>query len=118
MTANKMTALLEDLLPKKFPIWVWRNNRLNAPVIGRGGKIRRVNAGIDGQGDITGILTVEHAGRFFGVRIEIEVKAGTDRQSAKQKSFEHRLKKMGGCYIIARSVEQCIADVRAFLCAS
>ncbi len=104
--ANDITARLLIEIPKRFPgARVWRNNRVDAMVPGRGGKLRRVMAGIDGQADITGILPPN------GVRCEIEVKAEKDRQSVKQKAFEVMITQTGGIYLIARSVEQCLDDL-------
>ncbi len=70
-------------------------------------------AGINGQADITGIVKVEpyHIHSDMGLRLEIEVKAEKDRQSAAQKAFEKMIKDHGGIYIVARSVEQCLEDL-------
>ncbi len=108
--ANDITARLLIEIPKRFPgARVWRNNRVDAMVPGRGGKLRRVMAGIDGQADITGIFPVPPDGD--GCRLEVEVKAEKDRQSDKQKAFEKMITDAGGIYIIARSVEQCLDDL-------
>lgn len=54
--ANEITAALLIRIPEDFPqLRVWRNNRIKAMVIGRGGRMRMVNAGVNGQGDISGI---------------------------------------------------------------
>ena len=59
VSANKLTADLLIEIPKTYPqVRIWRSNRLNAMAVGRGGKLRRVSAGVDGQGDISGIATV------------------------------------------------------------
>lgn len=109
MTANDLTASLLCEIPKHFPgARVWRNNRVKAMVTGRNGKPRMINAGIDGQGDITGIMPP------YGQRIEIEVKIGADKQSEAQKNFEAMCHATGAAYIVARSVEQCIKDLGAY----
>jgi hypothetical protein len=115
-TANKLTADLLIAIPQRFPhLRVWRNNRLNAMVTGREGKMRRVNAGVDGQGDISGVAGVSIGTVLAGVRIEIEVKAGRDKQSDKQKAFEHLMRSHGAVYLICRDVEQCLTELGAAL---
>lgn len=110
--ANKLTADLLIAIPREFPqCRVWRNNRVDALVPGAGGRIRRVQAGIDGQADLSGVMAPS------GRRVEIEVKAGRDRQSDAQKAFQKMITEFGGIYIVARSVEQCIEElggVRSF----
>jgi len=63
---------------------------------------RRVTFGVPGQADICGLL---HTGRM----VQIEIKVGPDKQSNDQKNFQAMIERMGGLYILARSVE----DVRA-----
>ncbi len=117
LTANDITAQLLIEIPKRFPgrVWVYRNNRLEAKAVGRNGKTRHVSAGINGQGDLSGILTVEHAGRKFGVRIEIEVKAtyakGKDRMSPSQLSMRSTVQGLGGLYLLAEDVDGCLAEL-------
>lgn len=114
--ANDITARLLIEIPKRFPgARVWRNNRVDVMVAGRGGKPRRVMAGIDGQADITGVWPVavpsKPFDRLVGFRLEIEVKAGRDKQSAEQVAFQEMVKKAGGLYLVARSVEQCLEEL-------
>jgi hypothetical protein len=80
---------------------IWRNNSglLWAP--GPGGTMRRVRASAEGAPDIIGLL---RGGLFIG----IECKAEHGRQSPQQLAFQKMIGKMGGLYMIARSVE----DVR------
>ncbi len=109
--ANDITAQLLIEIPKRFPgARVWRNNRVDVMVPGRGGKPRRVQAGIDGQADITGIFPRYHRG-VTGLRCEIEVKAGRDKQSPEQFAFQRMITEAGGIYIVARSIEQCLDDL-------
>jgi len=65
-----------------------------------------ITAGIEGQGDITGILPC-------GTRCEIEVKIGRDRMSDKQEAFRRMIMSRGGLYIIARDLETCMAELAA-----
>lgn len=112
VTANELTASLLIEIPKRFPqCRVRRNNRVDAMAIGRGGRPRRVRAGIDGQGDICGTFPVYWVGRKFGVSLEIEVKVGRDKQRESQKNFEHMITEAGGIYIIARDVEGCLKEL-------
>jgi hypothetical protein len=105
-SANPLTAALLIEIPKRFPeTRVWRNNRIDVMATGRGGNMRRVQAGIDGQGDLSGIIGPT------GTRLEIEVKAGNDRQSDKQRAFQAMIERAGGVYLIARDLEQCIRDL-------
>lgn len=80
---------------------LWRNNSglLYAP--GPGGTMRRVRASAEGAPDILGLL---RGGLFLG----IECKSESGRQSPAQVAFQQMIEKMGGLYILARSVE----DVR------
>lgn len=98
-TANQITAELLIRLPKEFPnVKVWRSNRIDAMAVGKGGKLRRVSAGINGQGDLTGIAP-------NGKRIELEVKAdyahGRDKISAAQEAFCAMILGCNGIYILA-----------------
>lgn len=83
-------------------VWLWRSNRFVGEAIGAGGKLRHVSAGIDGQGDISGVIGP--AGR----RIELEVKAeygrGRDRQSPVQQAFQKRMESMGAIYLLVERV--------------
>ena len=78
---------------------IWRANT-GVAKIGR----RVVRFGIPGQADITGILP-------NGLRVEIEVKSADGRQSPEQRAYETMIRKFGGVYVLARSVQ----DVREAL---
>lgn len=96
MAANEITQYLLLFLAREFPgLDVWRNNRVDAMAIGAGGKMRKVQAGIDGQADLTGAY--EPAG---GRRIELEIKGPKDQQRQTQKDFEFRMKRNGSLYMI------------------
>lgn len=111
--ANKLTAELLIEIPKRFSyVRLWRNNRVDAMVPGRGGKPRRVQAGIDGQADLSGIARI----LAQGIRVEIEVKAGKDQQSAEQKAFQRMIESHGGIYIVARGLADCVVALRARGC--
>jgi len=80
---------------------LWRQNTGAARFKGQ-----VVHFGVPGQADITGIL---HDGR----RIEIEVKSETGRQSPEQQRYQRMIERFGGIYILARSVEDVTAALRA-----
>ena len=97
---------------------VWRNSPGGAWRQGR-----FVKFGIAGQADLTGIipltqvLVCPHCGRELstppvGVRTEIEVKTPTGRQSADQKSFQAMIERFHGIYIVARSPEDVLQQLR------
>ncbi len=83
-------------------VFLWRNNRFVGKAIGSGGKIRHVSAGINGQGDISGVIAPG------GRRLEIEIKAdyqhGRDRQTPIQEAFQRRLESMGAIYLLVERV--------------
>lgn len=70
---------------------------------------RPISWGLVGSSDIFVILGPK--GRFGG----IEVKVGYDTQSIEQEAFEARVTALGGFYILARSVEECLADIAALI---
>lgn len=110
--ANAITAGLLEELPKRYRFMrVWRNNRVKTMAIGRGGQPRMISAGVDGQADISGILAVPTPGGLIGIRLEIEVKAGKDKQSDAQKNFQRMIEGFGGIYILARGVDSALADI-------
>lgn len=59
---------------------------------------RTVTFGIPGQADLTGILP-------GGIRLEIEVKSSSGRQTRNQLSFARMIERFGGIYVLARSVQ-------------
>lgn len=71
---------------------------------------RVVRFGVPGQADLSGIwyapITCRECGcqRYTGVRLEIEVKAALGRQTPAQKRFQRVIERMGGVYVLARSV--------------
>lgn len=67
--------------------------------------MRRVSAGIDGQGDICGLIGP--GGRM----LQVEIKAGKDRMRPSQYAFAAMIRRHGGLYIEARSVEDVIKEL-------
>lgn len=98
----KECDLVRDILAvyDKHPrIVLWRANTGVARMRGF-----HVRFGKVGQGDITGLNSE-------GVRIEIETKRVGQNQRAAQVAFADMIRRMGGIYILAFSVE----DVTAIL---
>lgn len=52
-------------------------------------------------------------GHYKGIFVAIEVKSKNGRQSEEQKLFEFNIKKNGGHYLLARSLEEVIGFFRA-----
>jgi hypothetical protein len=73
---------------------------------------RVVRFGVAGQGDLTGLLRLPGG---VGARLEVEVKREDGRQTIEQKTFQHVVEKFGGCYVLARSADEALAGVSAFL---
>lgn len=59
---------------------------------------RVVRFGIPGQADLTGILP-------DGRRLEVEVKSPEGTQSEEQRNYQRMIERLGGVYVLARSVE-------------
>ena len=111
--ANELNAALLIEIPKAFPgARLWRNNPLkNVEVTGAGGRKRRISSGIEGQGDLSGWLSVMIGSVRVAIRLEIETKTKNDRMRESQTAFGSALTEAGGVYIVARSLEQCIEDL-------
>jgi len=125
MTANQITAELLIEIPKRFPNSIcWRNNTgsgigmasVRAAIAclkrqdckGALGHLKRpVGFGLVGSSDI--IVIMAPGGRF----VAVEVKAEGDKQSNVQCSFEASVTALGGAYIVARDVAECLAEMEA-----
>lgn len=81
-------------------IW-WKNDTGTAKSMD--GK-RTIRFGLKGSPDILGC----YGGRFFG----IEVKTATGSQEDSQKKFQKVFERSGGIYIIARSPEEAVREIR------
>lgn len=116
MTANFLTQEFLLLASREWPdAMLWRNNRIKAKALGRDGHLRMIEAGIDGQADITGCIPVAVNGRKIGVRVEIEIKAGRDKQRDTQVTFEHAIKRAGGIYLIVHDAAKGVACLNLLL---
>lgn len=89
--------LVRDILVDISPLGMaWQNNT----GVLRDATGRPVRYGLPGSSDIIAVVN----GRFVG----IEAKVGADRQRQNQADFATAVRKAGGVYILARSVD----DVR------
>jgi len=123
--ANRLTSELLIAIPKAFPfIRLWRSNtggavpmavvRVACALI-RTGKIeagiqmlqRPTKFGVVGGADLSGIV-----GPPCGRRLEIEVKAGADKQRPDQEAFQGMIEALGGLYLVARDVDGCLEELR------
>jgi hypothetical protein len=71
---------------------------------------RFVRAGVAGQADLTGILQVGG----IGVSLWIEVKSASGRQTQEQVWFQQMVERLGGLYILARSVKDVDDAINAY----
>lgn len=76
------------------------------------------NVGKVGCADLTGGLTVEIKGADEAYyrheyRLEVEIKVG-DEQRPEQVARMRSVRARGGCYVLARSVEDAVARIKAF----
>ena len=89
--------------------FVWRNQSRTINMPGVGGKLRPMFFGLPGSPDILGMLA---GGRFVGVECKqpLGPKGGDShsRQSDDQKAFQRECERVGGLYVLARSVDDVI----------
>lgn len=71
----------------------------------------RYKKGRVGQADITGLVKMIIGGKPYGIRVEIEVKTDTGKQSPEQEAFQREVEELGGVYILARSVDDVLAGL-------
>jgi hypothetical protein len=64
-----------------------------------------VKFGVEGQGDLSGLIDGDADGVNRGRRLEIECKTERGKQSDAQKRFQAMIERFGGLYVLARSVE-------------
>ena len=109
MTAAEMIQQLLIRIPQQFPAArVWRRN------IGAQNEAGRfIRFGVPGEPDIEGIFPIER-GHVFGVFLGVEVKAGKDRLSDKQKAFAAMITKAGGIWLECRDVDKCLKELEMY----
>ena len=108
MARKKESEIQSEIIKylKKQGIFCWRNN--NTAVYDPKINGYRSFTGLKGVPDILGILP---GGIFIGV----EVKTPRGKQSADQVLFERRCKRLGGVYIVARSVKDITDNIKDHL---
>lgn len=123
-TTNQLTFTLLSEAPRRMPnLRLWRNNTgggvgmatvkqaVAAIHLGdhRGAvyllSSRPVKFGLEGSADLSGIMGPS------GRRVEIEVKAGRDKQSMEQQGFQGMITALGGIYLVARDAEECLREL-------
>lgn len=121
-TANQITAALLIEIPKRHRDSIcWRNNTGSgigwAQVKAAIGCLRRrdidgalrfltrpMGFGLIGSSDI--IVVMGPRGRFVGIEVKVD-----DQQSHEQVAFEKRITALGGVYILARDVDECLLEL-------
>lgn len=78
------------------------------------------NVGKVGCADLTGGVVVERSFLLVGTqrneyRLEVEVKVGDEPQRPEQVARMESVRRRGGCYILANSVESAVAQIQAFI---
>lgn len=87
------------------------------------------NVGKVGCADLTGGLTIEHANYVLSdegehkaaspfrheYRLEVEIKVGDEPQRPEQVARMRSVRARGGCYVLARSVEDAVTQIKAFI---
>lgn len=81
-------------------------NVIGQSIVIGGGKFIPRNKGAKGSGDISAIIPP------YGRRLEIEIKYGKDRQSDDQKKFQADIESMGGIYIIVKTWDGFIEQIK------
>ena len=130
---NELTNQLRLEISKRFlNVVLWRQNTGGAVGMGtvqqaigllRLGQIakaisllkRPINFGLEGQADLSGFAGLSIGKHRVAVRIEIEIKAGKDKQRESQKRFQKVFESQGGIYIIAREVDQEVMELEKAL---
>lgn len=64
-----------------------------------------------GCADLTGGVVV----RGVDIRLEVEVKVGAEEQRPEQVARMRSVRARGGCYVLCRSVEDAVAQIKAFI---
>lgn len=80
----------------------------------------KVKIGVNGMADIGGLLMLEEKmydwrkGEPIGLRLEIECKTGGGKLSKEQIRYRDMITRFGGIYIVARSVEQVLTEIKCY----
>ena len=136
--ANDLTAQFLIEAPKRIPgLRLWRQNtgrgvgsgivKAAIRLLERGQikpainilRTRPINFGVVGGGDMSGVYPsrpCDHPQAVtIGIRVEVEVKVGNDKQSPEQIAFQSMCIETGAVYVVIHELEQGIADLKAEL---
>ena len=108
MTEAAVQSEIHRAIGSRPTVRLWRANTGAARDIRTG---RAVRFNIPGTPDLIGIVSVGGIGAFLG----IEVKSAKGRQTKAQKNFQAMIVARGGCYILARSVEDAEEGLDAYI---
>ena len=107
MTEKSIQNAILRTFATRSDMRLWRANT----GVARYGK-RTVRFGVPGQADLTGLLPVTLVcpacgvvAGSFGVRLEIEAKKPGGVQTTEQQQYERMIKRFGGIYVTAYSVQ-------------
>ncbi len=70
--------------------------------------LKKIKYGIKGESDIDGIIAPT------GKRLHIEIKTGKGKLSKDQERFKNMIEKFGGVFIEARSVDDCLNELKRY----
>lgn len=90
-------------LGRRTDVRLWRQQVATATPIY---STRVVKFGVRGMADLSGILSPS------GKRLELEVKNEIGQQSEHQRAWQAMIESMGGVYILARSAEDALEQLR------
>lgn len=102
---SDLVRAVELALGSRPDVRIWRQN--SGAFITQDGA-RHVRTGINGMADLSGILS-------GGRRLEVECKTGSGRQTPAQLRFGEMITRMGGVYVVVRSVEEAVAAIDAVI---
>ena len=107
MREVEIMRAIQLALGARRDVRVWRSNTGVGRALTDPSSV--VAFGLPGAADLSGIVSPS------GRRLEVEVKSATGRLSPVQRAFGEMVQRFGGIYIVARSVEQAIAELELAL---
>ena len=93
-----VAAILIELSKLQYNCRVWKN--ATGTALSMDGR-RVIKFGLPGASDILGI-------KWPGQFIAIEVKTGSGKQNPDQVAFQKMVESLGGVYVLARNIDDCI----------
>lgn len=108
MTEAAIQSEIHRVIGSRADVRLWRRN-IGAARDPR--TYRLIRFGFPGQADLSGIWRRPDGA---GIRLEIEVKGPRGRLTDKQRQFGEMIDRLGGVYIVARSVEDVEKGLNAY----